>query len=63
MRPSFLSRFARRGQRACVLILATYRFEDAASERHPVQAIAQELKLHGHCRALALGSLSLPEIA
>jgi predicted ATPase len=59
----FLSRFARRGQRACVLVLATYRSEDAAAGHHPVRAIAQELVLHGYCRALALGSLSMPEIA
>jgi hypothetical protein len=59
----FLSRFARREQRACVLALVTYRSEDAAAGHHPVQAVAQELNLHGHCRVLTLGSLSLPEVA
>src|SRR5262249_55005589 len=59
----FLSRFARREQRAYVLALATYRSEDAAAGHHPVQAVAQELNLHSHCRVLTLGSLSLPEVA
>ncbi len=46
-----------------MLLLATYRSADAAAGRHPVEAAAQELKLHGYCRELALGTLSPQEKA
>jgi len=41
-----LSAFARRGSRARVLIMATYRLGDAAAGNHPVQALSRELLAH-----------------
>jgi DNA-binding winged helix-turn-helix (wHTH) protein/tetratricopeptide (TPR) repeat protein len=41
-----LSAFARRSSRARALIIATYRFADAAAANHPVRSLSRELLVH-----------------
>jgi tetratricopeptide (TPR) repeat protein len=57
-----LSRFARRRQRAAVLILATYRPTDLLAADHPLRAVHHELQIHGRCSELALDRLSGAEV-
>ena len=57
-----LSRFARRRQKAAVLILATYRPSDLLAPDHPLRAVHHELQIHGRCSELALDRLSEAEV-
>jgi predicted ATPase len=57
-----LSLFARRQQRASVLILATYRPVDVIIGGHPARTVHQELQIHGRCAEIALDRLSLAEV-
>ncbi|MCI0601127.1 MAG: AAA family ATPase, partial [Beijerinckiaceae bacterium] len=57
-----LSRFARREQKASVLVIATYRPGDVLVGGHPARSVHQELQIHGLCTELALESLSPAEV-
>jgi hypothetical protein len=57
-----LSLFARRQQKASVLLLATYRPGDVMMGGHPIRIVHQELQIHGRCTELALDRLSLAEV-
>jgi predicted ATPase/DNA-binding winged helix-turn-helix (wHTH) protein len=57
-----LSLFARRQQKASVLILATYRPVDVIIGGHPARTVHQELQIHGRCAEIALDRLSLAEV-
>jgi predicted ATPase/DNA-binding winged helix-turn-helix (wHTH) protein len=57
-----LSLFARRQQKASVLVLATYRPDDVIIGGHSARTIRQELQIHGRCTELALGKLSLAKV-
>ena len=57
-----LSLFARRQQKASVLVLATYRPDDVIIGGHSARTIRQELQIHGRCTELALDRLSLAEV-
>src|SRR5262249_1689920 len=50
--------FARRRDRARILILATYRPADVAVAAHPLKPVKQELQAHGSCAEVALDFLS-----
>lgn len=51
----WLAYLARRPGPACVLVLASCRPVEAPG--HPLQPVKDELKLHGHCRELAVARL------
>jgi DNA-binding winged helix-turn-helix (wHTH) protein/tetratricopeptide (TPR) repeat protein len=53
-----LSRLARRDRKAAILVLATYRPMEVAVGGHPVRAVHQDLRIHGHACELALDRLS-----
>ena len=57
-----LTFFARRQQKASVLVLATYRPGDVMMGGHPIRIVHQELQIHGRCTELALNRLSLAEV-
>jgi predicted ATPase/DNA-binding winged helix-turn-helix (wHTH) protein len=57
-----LSLFARRQQKASVLVLATYRPGDVMIGGHPIRFVHQELQIHGRSTQLALDRLSLTEV-
>lgn len=52
---------ARRREPARLLVLGTYRPVEVIAHRHPLQAVKQDLSLHGQCAELRLESL--PEAA
>jgi len=53
-----LSRLARRDRRAAILVLATYRPMEVAVGGHPIRAVHQDLRIHGHATELALDRLT-----
>ena len=53
-----LAVLARRREAARLLVLGTYRPMDVLVQGHPLAAVVQELRLHGHCAALPLTLLS-----
>ncbi|WGR69718.1 MULTISPECIES: AAA family ATPase [unclassified Bradyrhizobium] len=53
-----LSRLARRDRKAAILVLATYRPMEVAVGGHPVRAVHQDLRIHGHAAELALDRLT-----
>ncbi|HTV33317.1 MAG TPA: AAA family ATPase [Methylocella sp.] len=57
-----LSLFARRRQKASVLVLATYRPSDVMMGKHPIRLVHQELQIHGCSKELALDRFSLGEV-
>jgi DNA-binding winged helix-turn-helix (wHTH) protein/tetratricopeptide (TPR) repeat protein len=57
-----LSRFARRGRKASILILASYRPIDVLMEGHPVLTVHHDLRIHGHCAEIALDRLSEEDV-
>src|SRR5262245_26265101 len=56
-----LSFIARRRQPARLLVIGTYRPTDVAIREHPLEALTQDLQMHGQCEELSLGLL--PEAA
>jgi len=54
----FVSALCRRRSRSRLLLIATYRPEDLASGRHPLNDLAQELSLRKLCREISLGPLT-----
>jgi predicted ATPase len=57
----WIAAFARRPEPARVLLIATSRAAEAAAAEHPLAALADELRVKGLCRDIALGGL--PEAA
>jgi DNA-binding winged helix-turn-helix (wHTH) protein/predicted ATPase len=53
-----LASAARRQERARLLVIGTYRPEEALTEGHPLRAVTQELRGHGLCQDLVLTPLS-----
>jgi DNA-binding winged helix-turn-helix (wHTH) protein/tetratricopeptide (TPR) repeat protein len=53
-----LSRLARRDRKASILVLATYRPMEVAVGGHPVRAVHQDLRIHGHATELPLDRLT-----
>ena len=54
---------ARRRRPAQLLLLGTYRPAEVIASGHPLRAITQEIRAHGHGHELALGLLSAAEVA
>ena len=54
----WLASFARRPERARVLLIGTYRPAEALTSGHPLRHMQDELRRHGHCRDIALPALS-----
>jgi predicted ATPase/DNA-binding winged helix-turn-helix (wHTH) protein len=59
----WLAYVARRRDPARLLVLATYRAEEALGCTHPVHMVTQELLVHGQGTELVLGALSSVEVA
>ncbi len=57
-----LSFMARRQGPARLLVLGTYRPGDVLRQEHPLQAVKQELHLHGQCGEIRLESLTTEEV-
>jgi DNA-binding winged helix-turn-helix (wHTH) protein len=57
-----LSRFARGNLEAKVLVLCTYRPDDATVHGHPVRRLHQDLEIHGKCSELQLDRLSRMDV-
>ncbi|QPF94368.1 ATP-binding protein [Bradyrhizobium commune] len=57
-----LSRFARGDRRTSILVLGTYRPDDATAQGHPVRRLHQDLEIHGRCSELQLDRLSSMEV-
>src|SRR5262245_27624445 len=53
----WLGYLARRPGRARVLVLGSYRLGEALTRGHPIEAAKDDLKVHGHCREIALPRL------
>ncbi len=49
---------AQRQEPARLLVLGTYRPEEATMSQHPLRTVKQELQLHGHCEELPLTFLT-----
>jgi DNA-binding winged helix-turn-helix (wHTH) protein/predicted ATPase len=58
-----LALLARRREAARLMVLGTYRPVELILREHPLEAVKQELQLHGHCADLALGPLPVAEVA
>lgn len=58
----FLVYLARRGQRARLLVVATYRPTDVVLRAHPLKDIKQELQAHGQCEELRLELLTVANV-
>src|SRR6185312_9019802 len=58
-----VSYLARRGDRASLMIIGTYRPVDLILGDHPLKGVKRELQAHGLCRELALEYLSEDKIA
>jgi DNA-binding winged helix-turn-helix (wHTH) protein/predicted ATPase len=58
----WLAHFARRPERARLMVLATFRTADAATARADVGDLVAELALHGQCGEIALHPLDLDAI-
>lgn len=48
---------ARRGERARLLLIGTYRRGEAAAQHHPVHQLEQRLRMRGLCAEIAVGAL------
>ena len=59
----WLAAFARRPERARVLLIATYRPAEALAPGHPLRAMQDELRRQGGCREIALTPLSRAAVA
>jgi hypothetical protein len=59
----WLAYMARRREPARLVVLGTYRPVDVLVREHPLQAVKQELQVHGSCQELALDFLSEEEVA
>ena len=58
-----ISFLARRSETARLMVIGSYRPAEARARRHPVQAVKEAIALHGACTELALGFLSLEDVA
>lgn len=58
-----ISFLARRSEAAHLMVIGSYRPAEARARRHPVQAVKDAIALHGACTELALGFLSLKDVA
>ena len=58
-----ISFLARRSEAARLMVIGSYRPAEARARRHPVQAAKEAIALHGACTELALGFLSLNDVA
>jgi tetratricopeptide (TPR) repeat protein len=58
-----ISFLARRSEAARLMVIGSYRPAEARARRHPVQAAKDAIALHGACTELALGFLSLEDVA
>ena len=59
----WLAFFARRPDRARLLLIGTYRPVEVLARDHPLGVVKQELELHRHSRELALGRLDEAAVA
>ena len=59
----WLAYAARRRDRAQLLVLGTYRPVEVIVQAHPLRAVTQELKRHGHCMEMLLDYLSEAGVA
>ena len=59
----WLASFARRPERARVLLVATYRPAEVLDRAHPLRGLQDELRRHGHCAELALAPLGPSAVA
>ena len=57
-----LAMLARRREASRLLVIGTYRPADVAVSAHPLRAVTQELRMHGHCEELLLEFLSLSAV-
>jgi DNA-binding winged helix-turn-helix (wHTH) protein/tetratricopeptide (TPR) repeat protein len=57
-----LSRLARRGRKASVLVMATYRPAELAAGVDPVRTVHEDLQIHHYCSELALDRLTLSNV-
>jgi DNA-binding winged helix-turn-helix (wHTH) protein/tetratricopeptide (TPR) repeat protein len=57
-----LSRLARRGRKASVLVMATYRPAELAAGVDPVRTVHDDLQIHHYCSGLALDRLTLANV-
>jgi DNA-binding winged helix-turn-helix (wHTH) protein len=57
-----LSRLARRGRKASVLVMVTYRPAELTAGVHPVRTVHDDLQIHHYCSGLALDRLSLADV-
>jgi DNA-binding SARP family transcriptional activator/predicted ATPase len=53
-----LEALARRREQARLLVLGTYRPDEAAAHQHPVHQLEQQLRVRGLCAEIAVGALS-----
>jgi DNA-binding SARP family transcriptional activator/predicted ATPase len=53
-----LEALARRRERARLLVLGTYRPDEAAAHQHPVHQLEQQLRVRALCAEIAVGALS-----
>ena len=53
----WIAAFAQRPERARVLLIATYRTTEVAGKEHPVDALADALRVKGFCGEIALAGL------
>jgi DNA-binding winged helix-turn-helix (wHTH) protein/tetratricopeptide (TPR) repeat protein len=58
-----LSMLAQRHGPAAMLVVGTYRPDEVLRREHPVQAVKQNLQVHGLCTELATTALSSAEVA
>jgi DNA-binding winged helix-turn-helix (wHTH) protein/tetratricopeptide (TPR) repeat protein len=58
-----LSALARRGSRARLLVIATYRPEEAAEKAHPIHTLSRGLLLQKLCREVILAPLSEADVS
>ena len=58
----WLAYLARRSEPARLLVLGSYRSGEVLSRRHPLDAVKDELKVHGRCREVAMSLLDEPAI-
>src|SRR5262249_14380303 len=58
-----ISSIARRHERACLMVLGTYRPVQMLVTDHPLRVMKEELELHRHCEELRLRLLNEQEVA
>jgi predicted ATPase len=59
----WLASFARRPERARVLLVATYRAAEVLDRAHPLRGLQDELRRHGQCAELPLSPLGPADVA